>query len=243
MHRQYSVQAFEQAKYAAAKARYAQPAEKPAHGVTLTKPFYMGKFTVTQEQYQAVMGSNPSHFKGKDNPVEQVSWEDAQAFLKKLSEQTKQALRLPTEAEWEYSCRAGTTTMYYSGDTEADLARVAWYDGNSKSTTHPVGQKEPNKFGLYDMHGNVWQWCQDWYGEDYYGKSDAENPAGPEQGAFRLLRGGSWRNGPMDCRSGRRDRDGPGYRNLYLGFRIVFVPSFRTMILGATQATAWFTYE
>ena len=232
MHWRYSVQAFKQAKaeYAAAKARYdaAQPEEKPAHGVTLTKPFYLGKFTVTQEQYQAVMGSNPSNFKGKDNPVEQVSWEDAQEFLKKLSEKTKQDVRLPTEAEWEYSCRAGTTTTYHSGDTEADLARVAWYGGNSKKTTHPVGQKDPNKFGLCDMHGNVWQWCQDWFGEDYYGKSEAENPAGPAQGTSRLLRGGSWIYFPMGCRSAFRFGYYPDIRYSYIGFRIVLVPSFRT---------------
>ena len=173
-------------------------------------------------------GSNPSNFKGKDNPVEQVSWDDAQAFLKKLSEITKQTVRLPTEAEWEYSCRAGTTTTYYSGDTEADLARVAWYIDNSKNTTHPVGQKEPNKFGLYDMHGNVWQWCQDWYSEDYYGKSEAENPAGPAQGSYRLLRGGSWGGSPVDCRSAGRGGSNPDFRFYYFGFRIVLVPSFRT---------------
>ena len=229
MHWRYSVQAFEQAKaeYAAAKARYdaAKPDEKPGHGVTLTKPFYLSKFTVTQEQYQAVMGSNPSMFKGKDNPVEAVSWDDAQAFCKKLTEQTKQAVRLPTEAEWEFSCRAGTTTTYYSGDTEADLGRVAWYIDNSKNTTHPVGQKEPNKFGLYDMHGNVWQWCQDRYSEDYYGKSEAENPAGPVQGIYRLLRGGSWYLNPIFCRSANRSRVKPdGGRNLVIGFRIVLVP-------------------
>ena len=121
-----------------------------------------------------------------------------------------------------------TTTTYYSGDTEADLARVAWYDGNSKNTTHPLGQRTPNKFGLYDMHGSVWQWCQDWYGEDYYGKSDAENPAGPAQGTYRLLRGGSWNNYHMSCRSARRNRSDPDIRSNRVGFRIVLVPSFRT---------------
>ena len=133
------------------------PIEHPAHPVTLTQPFYMGKYVVTQEQYQAVTGATPSTFKGNDNPVEQVSWDDAEAFCKKLSEQTKQAVRLPTEAEWEFACRAGTKTTYYSGDTDKDLDRVAWNDANSKNTTHPVGQKEANTFGLYDMHGNVWQ--------------------------------------------------------------------------------------
>ena len=204
------------------------PNEHPAHKVTLTQPFYMGKYVVTQEQYQAVTGATPSQFKGKDIPVEQVSWDDAQAFCKKLAEQTKQTIRLPTEAEWEYSCRAGTRTTYYSGDTESDLARVAWYSANSKNTTHPVGQKEANAFGLYDMHGNVWQWCQDWYGEDYYGKSVVENPQGPDQDTVRLLRGGSWNERPMICRSAFRCVGGPGDRYNGIGFRVVVVPAFRT---------------
>ncbi len=202
--------------------------EHPTHAVLLTKPFYMGKFTVTQEQYQAVMGASPSNFKGKDNPVETVSWDDAQAFCKNLTEQTKETVRLPTEAEWEYGCRAGTASTYHSGDTEADLGRVAWYFGNSNNTTHPVGQKEANVFGLYDMHGNVWQWCQDWYGEDYYSKSPAENPEGPAQGAVRLLRGGSWAFFPGVCRSAFRDRRGPVIRGDFIGFRVVVAPASRT---------------
>jgi len=210
-------------EYAAAQARYAVAGsdEKPAHSVTLTQPFYMGKYVVTQEQYQAVSVSNPSGFKSRDNPVEMVSWFDAQAFCKKVTEHTQQTVRLPTEAEWEYSCRAGTRTTYYSGDTEADLARVAWFEANAKNTTHPVGQKAPNVFGLYDMHGNVWQWCQDWYREDYYGKSVAENPQGPAQVAFRVLRGGSWFGDPLLCRAACRAGDVPGYRFDYIGFRVV----------------------
>ena len=233
LHWRHSVQtlATANAEYAAAQVRYnsANPAEKPAHPVTLTTPFYMGKFTVTQEQYQVFIGANPSQFKGKDIPVETVSWDDAQAFCKKLTEQTKQTIRLPTEAEWEYACRAGTTTTYHSGDSEADLARAAWYNGNSKNTTHPVGQKEPNSFGLYDMHGNVWQWCQDQWDENYYSKSPAENPQGPDQsaGAVRLLRGGSWSNDPVYCRSAYRYWYAPINRSYGLGFRVV-VPSFRT---------------
>ena len=216
--------------YQAAKARYdaAYKEEKPGHPVTLTQPFYMGKYDVTQEQYQQVIGTNPSNFKGKDNPVETVSWDDAQKFCEKLSELSHQAVRLPTEAEWEYGCRAGTTTTYYSGDTDKDLDRVAWYGANSKSTTHPVGQKEPNVFGLYDMHGNIWQWCQDFYGEDYYGKSEAENPQGPTQGAFRVLRGGSWYGGPVYCRSAGRFGSGPGGRSYGVGFRVALAPAFRT---------------
>ena len=202
--------------------------EGPQHEVMITKPFYIGKYEVPQEQYEAVMGQNPSHFKGSKNPVDSVSWDDAQAFCKKLTNQAKQTVRLPTEAEWEYSCRAGTKTIYYSGDTYKDLDRVAWYDANSKGTTHPVGQKDANKFGLYDMHGNVWQWCQDWYAEDYYGKSEAENPQGPAQGAEHLLRGGSWLNVPMFCRSAERYGYNPDDRNKDIGFRVVLVPSFRT---------------
>jgi formylglycine-generating enzyme required for sulfatase activity len=197
----------------------AKPEEKPAHPVTLTQPFYMAKFAVTQEQYQAVIGANPSHFMGKNNPVEQVSWYDGQAFCNNLTEQTKQTVRLPTEAEWEFACRAGTSTVYYSGDTDKDLDRVAWYDANSKGKTHPVGQKQPNAFGLYDMHGNVWQWCQDLWEEDY-SKSSSENPQGPAQGEFRLLRGGSWFNYPMVCRSAYRWFD-PGNRISFIGFRVV----------------------
>ena len=232
MHWHHSVQMLEKAntEYAGAKARYnaANKNEKPAHPVTLTKPFYMGKFSVTQEQYQSVMGSNPSEFKGKRNPVEMVSWNDAQAFCKKLSEQTTEKVRLPTEAEWEYSCRAGTRTTYHSGNSEADLARVAW----CSNKTHPVGQKEANAFELYDMHGNVSQWCQDFYGENYYGKSEAENPQGPSQGAWHLSRGGSWGSTPMDfpyCRSAYRASDSIWLTaSCWTGFRVVLVPSFKT---------------
>ena len=206
------------------------PVEMPAHTVTLTKPFYMGKFVVTQEQYQAVMNANPSGFKGKDHPVETVSWDDAQAFCKKMLELTKQTVRLPSEAEWEFSCKAGTTTQFHSGDLEADLARVAWYGKNSNESTHPVGQKEPNSFGLYDMHGNVWQWCQDWYDDDYYKVSPAENPQGPATGTVhmpgvgtsRVLRGCTWSIlEPHDCRSSRRWGGPFETRDKHLGFRIV----------------------
>jgi len=227
LHWRHSVQALETAKaeYELAKARYAraEPEEKPAHPVTITQLFYMGRFPVTQEQYQQVMGTNPSHFKGMSNPVETVAWDDAQAFCKKMTEQTKQAVRLPTEGEWEFACRAGTRTIYHSGDTDADLGRVAWYSANSNNTTHPVGQKEANAFGLYDMHGNVMQWCQDRYDEDYYGKSEAENPQGPAQDAFCfVMRGGAWEITPVGCRSARRGWSLPAdIRDNGLGFRIV----------------------
>ena len=205
------------------------PNEHPAHTITLTQPFFMGKYVVIQEQYQAVTGTNPNHFIGKDNPVDTVSWDEAQAFCKKLTEQTKQTVRFPTEAEWEFACRAGTRTVYHSGDKEADLSRAAWYDANSKNTTHKVGQKEANGFGLYDMHGNVFQYCQDWYGEDYYGKSEAENPQGPAQGAARVVRGGSWGSDPRFCRSAGRINSAPVLRFAFRGFRVVVAaPSSRT---------------
>jgi formylglycine-generating enzyme required for sulfatase activity len=204
--------------------------ERPAHLVTLTKPFFMGKFTVTQEQYQQVMGNNPSNFKGAKNPVEIVSWDDAQEFCKKIGRTTNQTVRLPTEAEWEYSCRAGTQTAYCNGDGVVALKKVGWcsYDGNwgSAGGPKPVGSFQPNAWGLYDMHGNVWQWCQDWYG-DY--KSDAiVDPQGPAQGAGRVLRGGTWYYIPGFCRSAFRDRSVPGDRSCGLGFRVVWVSSFRT---------------
>jgi len=192
----------------------------PAHEVTLTRLSYMAKFLTTQEQYQQVMGKNPSGSKGASLPLETVSWYDAQEFCKKVSKKTGQAVRLPTEAEWEFACRAGTTTAYYSGDTEADLGRAAWYPANSGGTTHPVGQKEPNAFGLYDMHGNVWEWCQDWYGD--YKPEAALNPQGPPQGEYRVLRGNSWYDFNLrSCRSANRDWNPPVIRGPYIGFRLM----------------------
>ena len=238
VHWRQSVRALEQAKveYAASRARYtvADKEEKPAHTVTLTQPFYMAKFLVTQEQYQQVMGANPSTFKtSKDNPVDSVSWNDAQEFCKKLTTLAPNPSttrgRLPTDAEWEFSCRAGTTTTYYSGDAEKDLGRVAWYDGNSKNTTHPVGQKAPNAFGLYDMHGNLWQWCQDWFEYDYYAKSPPENPENlAPSAAGRVLRGGNWGGGIKECRSTLRGGVIPDGRTECFGFRVVVPVAPRT---------------
>ena len=166
--------------------------EKPVHKVTLTKGFYIGVYEVTQEEWEKVMGSNPSHFKGRKNPVERVSWEDAQEFARKLSEKENVMYRLPTEAEWEYACRAGTTAEYYWGDD--GIGRYAWYIGNQDGTTHPVGQKKPNAWGLYDMSGNVWEWCGDWYSPAYPADKEAVDPKGAAGGSFRVFRGGSWLN-------------------------------------------------
>jgi formylglycine-generating enzyme required for sulfatase activity len=222
-----SAQLFEKAKaeYQAALARFkdADDSEKPAHKVTLTTPFYIGKFEVTQEQYQQVMGANPSQFKGRGLPVETVSWDDAQDFIKKVSQSTGQTTRLPTEAEWEYACRAGTKTDYCSGDTEADLDRVGWYGGNSKISTHPVGGKAPNAWGAYDMHGNVWEWCQDRWNEAYK-PEPAVDPQGPPEGEVRVLRGGSWNLDPGYCRSALHLGIAPDDRGTGTGCRVVVVP-------------------
>ena len=195
--------------------------EKPRHEVTISQPFYMGKYEVTQAQWQAVMGSNPSNFKGDNLPVEQVSWDDAIAFIARLNAQKDgYSYRLPTEAEWEYACRAGTT-----GDYAGDLDAMAWYDKNSGSKTHDVGTKLPNAFGLFDMHGNVWEWCQDWYHDSYNG-APADGSAwlsGGEQ-KYRVLRGGSWDSDAANLRSAYRYWDTPDYRGGGNGgFRVVAV--------------------
>ena len=167
------------------------------------------------------MGNNPSNFKGPKNPVEQVSWDDCQRFLKKLNEKVGGGkFSLPTEAQWEYACRAGSTTRYYFGDDESELGDYAWYDENSGSKTHPVGEKKPNAWGLYDMHGNVWEWCQDWYDGGYYAKSPMDDPTGPATGSYRVGRGGGWFNAARLCRSANRDYFVPGVGSTHLGLRV-----------------------
>ncbi|HMV43018.1 MAG TPA: SUMF1/EgtB/PvdO family nonheme iron enzyme [Leptospiraceae bacterium] len=194
--------------------------EKPAHKVRITKPFYMGKFEVTQGQWKAVMGTNPSNYKdcGDNCPVEQVSWNDVQEFIKKLNSKEGKKYRLPTEAEWEYVARAGTTTKYYSNDLDS----IAWYDKNSGRKTHPVGQKKPNAFGLYDMSGNVSEWCEDWYHGGYYGESPSNDPAGPSSSSNRVLRGGSWYYSVDLMRSSYRIKYSPDLRSYGIGFRLLF---------------------
>ena len=204
--------------------------EGPQTRVTLTRGFWLGKTEVTQGQYEALMGSNPSKFTnaGRNAPVEQVSWDDAMEFCRKLTEQERAAGRLPdgyaytlpTEAQWEYACRAGTAGAY-SGIGYFDA--MAWCDQNSGNTTHPVAQKQANAWGLYDMHGNVWEWCRDWHG-DYPG-GDATDPAGPSSGSDRVNRGGGWSNAAQNCRSALRLWYAPGIRSDNLGFRLALAPS------------------
>jgi len=180
----------------------------------------MGIYDVTQEQYEAVMGQNPSHFKGANNPVETVSWDDAVEFCKKLSAKSGKAVQLPTEDHWEYACRAGTTTRFSFGDEERDLGQYAWYESNSDQKTHPVGEKKPNAFGLYDMLGNVEEWCS-WH-DGYPGNRAAgDDPAGPATGPWRVFRGGSWRDAPRDLRSASKIAGLPRYRFNFVGFRVV----------------------
>jgi formylglycine-generating enzyme required for sulfatase activity len=189
--------------------------EGPQHEVAISKAFYMGVTEVTQEQYEAVMGKNPSDFKGAKNPVEQVSWNDAMEFCGKLSARINKTVRLPTEAEWEYACRAGTTGAY--GGT-GKLEDMGWFVGNSDEQAHPVAQKQPNALGLFDMYGNVWEWCSDWYGK--YNVAPVTDPVGPGNGEARVVRGGSWLNSPPYCRSAGRDGTTTGRRAYNLGFRV-----------------------
>ena len=198
--------------------------EKPQHRVRITKPFYLGKFLVTQEQWEAVMGSNPSHFKGPKNPVEEVHWEDCRKFLGKLNAKVWGVkFRLPTEAQWEYACRAGSKTRYCFGDDESKLGDYAWCGKNSGNTTHPVGEKKPNAWGLYDMHGSVWEWCQDWWKDGYYKESPVDDPTGAATGSNRVFRGGSWDRPARGCRSASRSYGVPGGGFSNLGLRVSLV--------------------
>ena len=196
--------------------------ENPVHEVTLTQAYYLGRYEVTQAQWTAVMGSNPSQFQGQadspSRPVEKVSWNMIQGF------ETATGLRLPTEAEWEYACRAGTTTAFNNGSNDdATLGTLAWFNANAGSQTRPVGQKLANALGLHDMHGNVWEWVEDWYGSDYYAQSPAVDPPGPITATSRVLRGGSWYDYSFYCRASFRvDYPGDGGDNL--GFRVAKTP-------------------
>jgi formylglycine-generating enzyme required for sulfatase activity len=237
--------------------------EGPRHRAKISKPFFLGMYSVTQREYEKVMGNNPSAFterqmeasgfkpplaqrqieeRGKDvqrvtgkdtsrHPVETVSWDDAIEFCRRLSatpaeRAARRVYRLPTEAEWEYACRAGTTTRWSFGDDEASLRECAWFWGNSGATTHPVGEKKPNAWGLYDMEGNVLQWCADWFSADYYEQSPPNDPTGPPAGLYRVSRGSRWNIiNPKSSRSASRNHTGPADARFdTIGFRVVVGP-------------------
>jgi formylglycine-generating enzyme required for sulfatase activity len=212
--------------------------EGPQTEVRISRGFWLGIFTVTQEEWKAVaedvsgLNPEPSYFRGNRLPVEQVSWDDCQKWLQELNtvEEAGNRLphsfqyRLPTEAEWEFACRAGTSTRFHFGDSDGQLADYAWYSGNSRNQIHPVGEKKINGWGFYDMHGNVWEWCEDWYGGPLPGGS-VTDPKGPVLGANRVFRGGSWGIAPSRCRSAYRVWNKPGYRDYTIGFRIALAPA------------------
>ncbi len=198
--------------------------EKPQHKVKISKPFYLGKYEVTQGQWEKVMGANPSYFKncGVDCPVENVSWNDVKQFIQKLNaDGRKGKYRLPTEAEWEYAAR-GSDTLTNRKSRYGNPDEIAWYDKNSGGTTHPVGKKKPNAFGLYDMLGNVWEWTEDWYGN--YQNGSETDPKGPESGLLRVLRGGSWGFIVESARALNRGSNIPNNRDIFFGFRLVLMP-------------------
>jgi formylglycine-generating enzyme required for sulfatase activity len=204
--------------------------EQPVHHVKIMRGFWMGQYEVTQEQYELMMTYNPSHDQNPRFPVTHVNWHDAMNFCRNLEERLKSRgkeesslrVRLPTESEWEYACRAGTTTVFYTGDAELELQRAAVYCRNhGPLRTHEVGQKEPNAWGLYDVLGNVWEWCRDWYDSAAYSHSLVEDPPGPTRGTERVLRGGCWADDPFTCRCARRENKVPEYCARYVGFRVV----------------------
>ena len=196
--------------------------EYPVHSVTLSE-YYIGRCEVTQELWEAVMGSNPSCFIGAQKPVERVSWYECQEFVSRLNSLTGRTFRLPTEAEWEYAARGGKKSSHYKYSGSGNIGNVAWYKDNSgSSSTHPVGTKSPNELGIYDMSGNVWEWCSDRYGD--YSAGAQTNPQGPSSGSFRVLRGGSWYNSARRCRVSNRGFNDPGFSDIGYGLRLVLVP-------------------
>jgi formylglycine-generating enzyme required for sulfatase activity len=209
--------------------------DAPPHEV-MVNSFYMDKCLVAQEQYQKLMGANPSRWKGSNNPVEQVRWSDAVKFCNQRSQLENlqpcydlktwkcnfaaNGYRLPTEAEWEYACRAGTSTAYFFGDSSSRLGEYGWFDENAGGRPRPIGKKLPNAWGLYDMCGNVWEWCNDFYQVDYYQAAPRQEPKGPEAGKTKVVRGGAWRFSAETCRSGYRYNENPGYADVCFGYDI-----------------------
>lgn len=202
------------------------PNEKPVHCVRLSKPFYVGIHPVTQSQWYSVMLRRPSQFPGDDNPVETVSWYDCQEFCTKLTKLTGKPVRLPTEAQWEYACRAGSTTDFALGDGKEVMTQMGWCFSNSERRTQPVKQKKPNKWGLFDMHGNVWEWCRDYFKHSYVSHG-SHNPSGPTGGTARMLRGGSWDLVELYSQSSYRNWHIPDQRNNRCGLRVVFRANIR----------------
>jgi formylglycine-generating enzyme required for sulfatase activity len=207
-----------------------EPDEKPVHRVKLSKGFWMGQNEVTQQQYKEIMSNEPwSSEKYVQesglNPATYISWEEAEEFCRKLSQVEGKNYRLPTEAEWEYACRAGSRTRFSFGDDDQYLDYYGWFEGNAWSIeenhVRQVGQKYPNAFGLYDMHGNAWEWCSDWYDEDYYSVSTEIDPQGPSSGRFRVIRGGAWHFAAWRCRSAIRSKHLPNIKFMSFGFRVV----------------------
>jgi formylglycine-generating enzyme required for sulfatase activity len=209
--------------------------DAPPHEVVVSS-FYIDKYLVTQEQYQKLMGANPSRWKGSNNPVEQIRWSDAVKFCNQRSrlenlqpcydlktwkcDFAANGYRLPTEAEWEYAARAGTSTPYFFGDNPSELGKYAWFDGNAGGRPRPVGQKSPNAWGLYDICGDVWEWCNDFYKVDYYQESPRQDPKGPDTSKTKVLRGGAWRFNAESCRCGYRYNENPGYADVCFGYDI-----------------------
>lgn len=194
--------------------------ERPQHRVCVDT-FWIGKYEVTQEEYVAIAGTYPAKFKGTKKPVERISWKEADAFTKKFSEKHKVKARLPYEAEWEYAARGVNNSKYYWGN-DMDSG-YAWYDKNSGNQTHPVGEKKPNVYGLYDMSGNVFEWCNDWYSDNFYKYkgNNSDNPRGPKSGRYRVLRGGGWGNNEFNMRSAYRSWSEPAVKQNNYGFRIL----------------------
>lgn len=200
--------------------------ERPAHRVTISQPFLISRCEITQKQWKDVMGKNPSAFKGDDLPVETVSWEDVQQFIRKLNERSSAKYRLPTEAEWEYCSRAESTNQFglgrqYEVLSNRGIGCYAWYRPVAENRTHPVGTKKPNAWGLHDTHGSVWEWCQDWYSPDYYSRSPEIDPVNNEPAAERVFRGGSWFLDWPNLRTSYRSGNLPDFRSPYVGVRLV----------------------
>ena len=200
----------------------AEDHETPRHIIKISKGLFMGKYVVTQTQWSEMMNNNPSEFKDNRRPVERVSWHDVYVFIQKLNTKEKtDKYRLPTEAEWEYAARAGSESSYTFGSDTKILNQYAWYRNNSGGETHPVGQLNANAWGLYDMHGNVHEWCQDWFDRKYYSKSPSNAPLGPSTGLAKTLRGGDWGSEDWYCRCASRSLSSPDRRSNRLGFRLI----------------------